>query len=78
LTSGIWGIIRKQKITAGLEVGLSPKTKVRQLVNFENIDSPDYPLHGTPTNAATASQAILRLYFGIEINFVKKNVVLEN
>lgn len=71
-SGGLWGIIKDQKITTGVEVGLSPKTQIRQLVNFYNVDSPDYSLLGTPTHEALANQVMIRLYLGIEINFLRK------
>ncbi len=55
-----------------MELGITPKTQIRQLVNFDGIDSPDYPLLGNPGNSV-ASQLTIRLYLGIEIDFVKKN-----
>jgi len=74
-SGGVWGIIKDKKITAGIELGLSPKTKVRQLVNFDGVDSPDYPLLGDPSNSAIASQLLIRFYLGIEINFERKDKV---
>ena len=71
VSGGVWGVIKNQKITTGIEFGFSPKTRVRQFVNFDNIDSPDYPLMGTPTNSAFARQISVLLFLGIEINFVK-------
>ena len=75
VSGGVWGIIKDQKITTGLEVGLSPKTQIRQLINFDGVDSPDYPLLGTPLNNAEASQLTISLHLGIEINFVKKKAI---
>ena len=69
LSFGAWGIFKNKKITAGLEVGLTPATRMRQLINFDNPDSPDYPLLGTPNNSAVARQLLLRLFLGIEIDF---------
>ena len=57
-----------QKITTGLEVGLTPKTRIRQLLNFDGVDSPDYPLLGTPTFTAKASQLTIRLYLACKIH----------
>ena len=73
VSGGVWGIIKDQKVTTGLEIGISPKTQIRQFINFDGIDSPDYPLLGTPTMSAVASQLSIQLYLGIEINFVRKN-----
>ncbi len=72
LSGGAWGYYKEQKVTAGLEVGLSPQKQMRQWVNFNNPNSPDYPLTGAPEFNATASQLILRIFLGIEINFVHK------
>lgn len=73
VSGGVWGVIKNQKITTGLEVGITPKTQMRQLINFDGIDSPDYPLLGMPAEMAVASQLTIRLYLGIEINIVKKS-----
>jgi hypothetical protein len=69
VSGGAWGFYKKQKITAGLELGISPETNIHQLVNLDNPNSPDFPLTGNPSNNATANQLILRLFLGIEINF---------
>lgn len=71
VSGGVWGIIKDQKITSGIEIGITPNTTMRQLVNFDDIDSPDYPLMGSPQNTAIANQLIFRLFLGIEIDFIR-------
>ena len=55
-----------------MELGLSPTRDMQQLVNFDRPSSPDYPLTGTPSFQASANQLILRIFLGVEINFLQK------
>ena len=71
VSGGVWKIINDQKVTAGMEFGFTPKTKINQLIDFNEIDSPDYSASGASENKAVAHQLIFRLYLGIEMNFLK-------
>ena len=73
LSAGVWGYVKGHKITTGLEVGLTPKTQMRQLFNYDEIDSSEYPLSGEPNTSARASQLTIQLYLGFEINFDHKS-----
>ena len=57
------------KVTTVLEVGVLPKSKIRQFINFDSVDSLDYPLLGNPKYTAMASQLTFSLRFGIELPF---------
>ena len=73
LSGGVWGIFKNQKITTGLEVGITPNTKVPYFLKFDGAKPPEPPPGTDQDKSATARQLTLRLFLGIEINFVNKD-----